>query len=161
LEHVVQEEIPVNDLPIQVSEVEGGKPLNDGEHGVVCALIAGCTLKEAFFSVGVAPRSHYRSMSSNPYYKALVDHAWEVVHDTLFSLVIERAKEGDNRLLLEALKYVGNHLGKSTSRLELTGADGGTLMVQADYNEQRVISMTQELRHTFEKNNDEEAAGWS
>jgi hypothetical protein len=75
--------------------------------------------------------------------------------------VVERARDGDNKLLIEALKYVGNQLGKTTSRMELSGPAGGPLQIQADYNEERVITMTQELKHSFDAGDeDEEALGW-
>ena len=106
-------------------------------------------------------------MRKNPYYKRLVEYAWESVHDTLFSLVVERGKAGDNKLLLEALKYVGNHLGKiQAKRVELTGANGGPLQIKADYHEERVIQMHQSLRHIVVGDDDEdddadEAMGWA
>jgi len=153
--------IPIRELPIGIDSVPGGKPLDESQHAMICCLIAGCTLKQALAKCGTYPNTHYHWLKTNPYYEALVEYSWEVVHDSLFSIVVERARDGDNKLLIEALKYVGNQLGKTTSRMELSGPAGGPLQIQADYNEERVITMTQELKHSFDAGDeDEEALGW-
>jgi hypothetical protein len=154
--------VPGDALPIFVEDVDGGVALNADEHAMVCALMCGCNITEAIASTGVATATHYNRMRRNPYYAALVDYAWEVVHDTLFSLVVERAKAGDNRLLLEALKHVAGMRGKlSPSRVELTGAGGGPLQVQSDVHEERVVKLHQELKCLVSKDAESEALGWA
>jgi hypothetical protein len=154
--------VPVRELPIGVGDVPDGKPLGDSQHAMICCLMSGMTLKDSLAKCGTFPNTHYKWIRDNPLYAALVEYSWEVVHDSLLSIVIERAREGDNKLLIEALKYVGNQLGKTTSRLELSGPGGGPMKIQADYNEERVITMTQELKHSFDAGEeDEEALGWA
>ena len=154
--------LPTDALPIKLEDVDGGQPLSQDEHAMVCALMCGCNVTEAIASTGISTASHYNWVRRNPYYASLVEYAWEVVHDTLFALVVERAKDGDNRLLLEALKHVAGMRGKlSPSRVELTGAGGGPLQVQGDIHEERVVKLHQELKCLVSKDAESEALGWA